>query len=295
MPYGNLIRERVQRFASLADLDAAQCTAEEREEYEPHIVAGDVMLAGVDYWEILRAAGREADVIVWDGGNNDFPFVQPDLLITVADALRPRQIATHHPGETVARMADILVVNKVDAAPAADVEIAVSELRAVNAQAPIVCAASPIRLDDAAVVKGRRVLVIEDGPTVTHGEMPYGAGYAASIAAGAAEIVDPRASAAADFVRTYEKFLHIGKVLPALGYGAPQLQALAQTINAARADIVVSATPIDLAHLLQINKPIVRASYEFAETGEPRLSAFIDAFVDDKVTPPAAPAVAQRN
>ena len=294
MPYGNLIRERVQRFASLADLDAAQCTAEEREEYEPHIAAGDVVLAGVDYREILRAAEREADVIVWDGGNNDFPFVQPDLLITVADALRPRQIATHHPGETVARMADILVVNKVDAAPAADVEIAVSELRAVNARAPIVCAASPIRLDDAAVVKGRRVLVIEDGPTVTHGGMPYGAGYAASIAAGAAEIVDPRASAAADFVRTYEKFPHIGKVLPALGYGAAQLQALAQTINAARADIVVSATPIDLAHLLQINKPIVRASYEFAETGEPRLSAFIDAFVDDKVTPPAAPTVAQR-
>ena len=176
MPYGDLARERVQRFASLADLDAAQCTVEEREEYEPHIATGNVVLAGVDYREILRAAEREADIIVWDGGNNDFPFIRPDLHIVVADALRPRQIATHHPGEAVARMADVLVVNKVDAATAADVEIAVSELRAVNPRAPIVRAASPVRLDDAAAVKGRRVLVIEDGPTITHGGMPYGAG-----------------------------------------------------------------------------------------------------------------------
>ncbi|MGD0023539.1 MAG: cyclic 2,3-diphosphoglycerate synthase [Xanthobacteraceae bacterium] len=295
MPYGNLAKERVQRFASRADLDAAQCTAEEREEYEPHIAAGDVVLAGVDYAEILQAAELEADIIVWDGGNNDFSFIKPDLQIAVADALRPRQIATHHPGETVARMADVLVVNKVDAASAGDVEIALAELRAVNPAAPIVLAASPIRLDDAPAVRGRRVLVIEDGPTITHGGMAYGAGYVAALAAGAAEIVDPRPSAAADFAKAFEKYPHIGRVLPALGYGAAQLQALAQTINSADADVVVSATPVDLARLLDINKPIVRASYEFAETGEPTLSAIVDGFVEKKPMPAElSPAAADR-
>jgi predicted GTPase len=295
MPYGNLAKERVQRFASRADLDAAQCTAEEREEYEPHIAAGDVVFAGVDYAEILQAAEREADLIVWDGGNNDFPFIKPDLHIAVADALRPRQIATHHPGETVARMADVLVINKVDAASAADVEIAMAELRAVNPSAPIVRAASPIRLDDAPDVRGRRVLVIEDGPTITHGGMAYGAGYVAALAAGASEIVDPRASAAPDFVKAFEKYPHIGRVLPALGYGAAQLQALEQTINSADADVVVSATPADLARLLHINKPIVRASYEFAESGEPTLSAIVDAFVEKKPMPAElSPAAADR-
>ena len=295
MPYGNLAKERVQRFASRADLDAAQCTAEEREEYEPHIAAGDVVFAGVDYAEILQAAELEADIIVWDGGNNDFPFIKPDLHVAVADALRPRQIATHHPGETVARMADVLVVNKVDAASAADVEIAVAELRAVNPRAPIVLAASPIRLDDAPAVRGHRVLVIEDGPTITHGGMAYGAGYVAALAAGASEIVDPRPSAAADFAKTYDKYPHIGRVLPALGYGAAQLQALAQTINSADADIVVSATPADLARLLDIDKPIVRASYEFAETGEPTLSAIVDAFVEKEPMPAQlSPAEADR-
>ena len=169
MPYGDLIKARVQRFASLADLDAAQCTAEEREEYEPHIAAGDIVLAGVDYAAVLQAAEQEADIIVWDGGNNDFPFIKPDLHIGVADALRPKQIATHYPGEAVARMADVLVVNKVDAATAAEVETAVSELRAVNPRAPIVRAASPVMLDDAAAVRRRRTLVVEDGPTITHG------------------------------------------------------------------------------------------------------------------------------
>ena len=285
MPYGDLIKARVQRFASLADLDAAQCTAEEREEYEPHIAAGDIVLAGVNYAEILRTAEREMDIIVWDGGNNDFPFVKPDLHIVVADALRPRQIATHHPGEAVARMADVLVVNKVDVASAADVEIAVAELRAVNPAAPIVRAASPIRLDNAAAVKERRALVIEDGPTITHGGMAYGAGYVAALAAGASEIVDPRSSAAPALVGIYKMYPHIGKVLPALGYGTAQLQALQQTINAAAADVVVCATPIDLAHLLHIDKPIVRARYEFAETGEPTLSAIVDAFLDIKPMP----------
>jgi predicted GTPase len=279
MPYGNLARERVQRFSSLADLDAAQCTAEEREEYEPHIVAGDVVLAGVDYAAVLQAAEREADIIVWDGGNNDFPFIKPDLLVAVADALRPRQIATHHPGETVARMANVLVINKVDAASAADVENAAAQLRAVNPGAPIVRAASPIRLDDAAAVSGRRVLVVEDGPTITHGGMAYGAGYVAAVRARAAEIIDPRRTAAPDFAEMFRNYPHIGKVLPALGYSLAERAALEQTINAADADVVVSATPIDLGRLLAVNKPIVRAQYEFAETGEPTLSAIVDAFV----------------
>lgn len=279
MPYGNLGGERVQRFASLADLDAAQCTAEEREEYEPHIAAGDIVLAGVDYAAILQAAEREAEIIVWDGGNNDFPFIKPDLHIAVADALRPRQIATHHPGEAVARMADVLVVNKVDAASAAEVGVALAEVRAVNPRAPIVRAASPIRLDDEAAVGGRRALVIEDGPTITHGGMAYGAGYVAAVAAGATEIVDPRLAAAPEIAEVYRNYPHIGRVLPALGYGATQLRALEQTINAAAADVVVCATPIDIARLFRINKPVVRARYEFAELDEPKLSAIIDAFV----------------
>ncbi len=195
MPYGDLAAARVQRFASLADLDAARCTAEEREEYEPHIAVGNVVFAGVDYAEILRLAEREADIIVWDGGNNDFPFVTPNLHVTVADALRPRQVATHHPGEAVARMADVLVINKVDAAAPADVELTEQELRAVNGGAVIVRAASPIRLDQAAAVRGKRVLVIEDGPTITHGGMAYGAGYLAAVSAGAV-VADPRPAAA---------------------------------------------------------------------------------------------------
>jgi len=274
--------ERLQRFASLADLEQANCTTEEREEYEPHIAAGNIVFAGVDYAAILRAAEREAEIIVWDGGNNDFPFIKPDLHIAVADALRPKQIATHHPGEAVARMADVLVVNKVDAASAAAVATAVAELRAVNREAPIVHAASPIRLDDASAIRGRRVLVVEDGPTITHGGMSYGAGYVGALAAGAAAIVDPRKWAAPDFTKAYDAFPHIGQVLPALGYNAAQLQALEQTINAADADAVVCATPIDLGRLLHINKPVVRAHYEFAEISEPRLSAVIDTFLEKR-------------
>ena len=280
MPYGNLAMERVQRFASLADLAEAKCTVEEREEYEPHIAAGNIVFAGVDYTAILRAAEREAEVIVWDGGNNDFPFIKPNLHIAVADALRPKQIATHHPGEAVARMADVLVINKVDAASAAAVETAIAELRAVNPEAPIVSAASPITLDNAAAIRGRRVLVVEDGPTITHGGMPYGAGYVGALAAGAASIVDPRKWAAPDFAKAYDAFPHIGQVLPAVGYNTAQLQALEQTINAADADAIVCATPIDLGRLLHINKPVVRARYEFTEVGEPSLSAIIDAFLE---------------
>jgi predicted GTPase len=280
MPYGDLLRERVQRFASLADLDAAGCTIEEREEYEPHFALGNLVFAGVDYAAILSAVEAAADVIVWHGGNNDFPFVRPDLHIVVADALRPRQIATHHPGETMARMADLLVVNKVDASTPENTETAIAELRAVNSAAQILQAASPVRLDDGAAVKGKRVLVIEDGPTITHGGMSYGAGHVAATAAGAATIVDPRQTAVPEIESVFRAYPHIGKVLPAVGYGAAQLQALAATVNASTADIIVSATPIDLAHLVPIEKPIVRARYEYAEVGAPGLSTYVDAFLE---------------
>ena len=279
MPYGDLAAARVQRFASLADIDAARSTAEEREEYEPHVAVGNVVFAGVDYAEILRQAEREGDVIVWDGGNNDFPFVRPALHVTVADALRPRQVATHHPGEAVARMADVLVINKVDAAGVADVVLVERELRAINPGAVIVRAASPIQLEDAAVVRGKRVLVVDDGPTITHGGMPYGAGYLAAVAAGAI-VVDPRLAAAPAIRAIFHSYPHIGNVLPAIGYDGEQLAALEATINGASVDVVVSATPADLARLLRLDKPVVRASYAFAETNEPRLSSIVDAFVD---------------
>ena len=278
MPYGDLARERVQRFASFADLDAARCTAEEREEYEPHIAVGNIVFAGVDYEQILRVAEAEADIIVWDGGNNDFPFIHPDLHIVVADALRPRQIATHHPGETVARMADVFVINKVDAATREDVQLAIDGLKSVNPKASIVLAASPIKLDDPKAVAGQRVLVVEDGPTITHGGMSYGAGFVAATAAGAAEIVDPRASAAPEVNKIFESYPHIGKVLPAVGYDSAQLRALEATINNSDTDIVVAATPVDLSRLLRIKKKIVRARYEFSEAGEPTLTGIVDVF-----------------
>ena len=282
MPYGDLLRERVQRFASLADLDAAGCTVEEREEYEPHLALGNLVFAGVDYAAILTEAEREADIIVWDGGNNDFPFVRPDLHIAIADALRPGQIATHHPGEAVARMADLLVVNKVDAASVEQVQTAIAGLRAVNPTAPILQACSPVQLEDPAAVRGRRVLVVEDGPTITHGGMAYGAGYVATMAAGAASIVDPRLSAVAEIGAVFRAHPHIGPVLPAVGYGPAQLAALAATINASAAEIVVSATPIDLARLVPIEKPVIRARYDYAEEGTPALSSFVDEFLADR-------------
>jgi predicted GTPase len=279
MPYGDLARQRVQRFASLSDLDAAHCTAEEREEYEPHITVGNILFAGVDYAEILRAAEAEANIIVWDGGNNDFPFIRPGLLITVADALRPRQIATHHPGEAVARMADVLVINKVDSAAPTDIRIAEDGLRAINSRAPITRGTLPIRLDDPDAVKGRCALVIEDGPTITHGGMGYGAGYLAAKAAGA-DVVDPRRAAVTEIKKVFEAYPHIENVLPAMGYGDAQLRALGETVNNSDAEVVVSATPVDLSRLLDIRKRVVRARYEFVETGEPKLSSIVDAFIE---------------
>jgi predicted GTPase len=279
MPYGDLERQRVQRFARSADLDAARCTAEEREEYEPHLAAGHVVFAGVDYAAIVGQAEQEADLIVWDGGNNDFPLVKPDLHIVMTDALRPGQADGYHPGEAVLRMADVIVVNKVDAAPAGNVQAVINEARALNPRAVLVKAASPVRLDDPGAVRGRRVLVVEDGPTLTHGGMPYGAGYVAATSGGAAAIVDPRDSATQGVREIFARYPHIGPVLPAVGYDAGQLRGLRETIDRAAADVVVAATPLDLAALLPLEKPVVRARYEFAEAGDPTLGSVVDAFL----------------
>ena len=277
MPYGDLAVQAVQRFASRADLDAARCTNEEREEYEPHIEIGNVVFAGVDYEAILARAEREADVLIWDGGNNDFPFLVPDLHIAIADALRPGHVDTHHPGEAVLRMADVIVVNKVDAAPSGDVERLAETLRAINPRAAIVRAASPVSLDRPELVAGRRALVVEDGPTVTHGGMSYGAGLVAAGRAHAAEIVDPRRWATPALAEVYARYPHMGRILPAVGYDEAQLGALEETMRRADCDVVVSASPIDLAALVDVGKPIVRARYEYADAGEPTLGGFVDA------------------
>lgn len=279
MPYGDLEAQRVQRFATLDDLDAASCTNEEREEYEPHIAAGGVVYAGVDYAAILAAAEQDSDIIVWDGGNNDFSFIRPDLHIVVADALRPGQATCYHPGEAVLRMADVVIVNKVDAAAETDVDHVVSEVRGVNSTARIVLAASPARADDTEAIRGRRVLVVEDGPTITHGGSPYGAGYVAACAAGAAEIVDPRRSAAPGIAAIFKQYPHIGPVLPDVGYREDQRRALGETIARANADVVVVATPIDLGNVVPIAKPIIRVRYEYEDAGKPTLAQVLDSFL----------------
>ena len=279
MPYGDLEREAVQRFATRADLAAAGCTLEEREEYEPHLAAGNVVYAGVDYTRVVALAERERDLILWDGGNNDFPFVRPDLHIVLVDPLRPGHETGYHPGETALRMADVVVVSKTDAAHPADVERVIANVRRSNPRASVVRAALSIRLDDPQAVRGRRVLVVEDGPTVTHGGMPWGAGYLAAKHAGARAIVDPRAFAAPGIAQVYEQYPHIGPVLPAEGYSSAQLEALRQTINATEADVVVAATPIDLGALIHIDKPVVRARYEFAEVESPGLEGELDRFL----------------
>lgn len=279
MPYGDLSRQSVQRFASLADLDAAACTIEEREEYELHLAAGNVVFAGVDYARILVLAQQEADIILWDGGNNDFPFLRPDLHIVLVDPLRPGHESTHHPGEAVLHMADVIVVAKCDTAPEKDVIHVMNTARTLNPEATIVRAASPVQLDGIQPVHGRRALVIEDGPTVTHGGMSWGAGHVAATRAGA-EIVDPRPFATPLLQAIYRQYPHLGAVLPALGYSREQLEALRQTINATPADIVISASPVDLASLLAINKPVMRVRYEFAELETPGLADLVMDFLD---------------
>lgn len=282
MPYGDLERQAVQRFASREDLDAADCTIEEREEYEPHIALGTVVYAGVDYARILEQAEQEADIILWDGGNNDFPFIRPDRLLVLMDPLRPGHEASHFPGEAVLRMADIVVIAKVNSAAHADIQAVSESAHQLNPQAPIVRAASPVTLSAPGAVRGKRVLVVEDGPTITHGGMSYGAGFVAASEAQAAEIVDPRTAAETEpeINGVYQRYPHIGAVLPAMGYHPSQLLALQAVINACDADLVVAATPCDIAALMTINKPVVRATYEFAEAGAPLLSQLIGAYLD---------------
>lgn len=281
MPYGDLEKQAVQRFVTSADLDAAECTIEEREEYEPHLAVGNIVYAGVDYAAIVEQAEREADVILWDGGNNDFPFLKPDLHLVLVDPLRPGHESTHHPGEAVLRMADVVIVAKSNSASDVSVQQVTESARRVNPDAPIARGASPVQLDDPKQVHGKRALVVEDGPTLTHGGMAYGAGYVGAIHA-QAEIVDPRDSAVDEIADLYAQYPHIGPILPAVGYHPQQLQALKNTIDRCDADVVVSGTPCDLGALIEIDKPIVRASYEFAEIGKPSLSELIEAFLDDR-------------
>jgi predicted GTPase len=271
MPYGNLAEQVWQRFATYEDLDKYDCTIEEREEYEPHIDKGIIVYAGVDYEKILREAEKEADIIIWDGGNNDIPFCKPDLLITVADPHRPGHELTYYPGETNLRMADIVIINKADTATPENIETVRKNTKTVNPDATIIEAASPITVDNPDIIKGKRVLVVEDGPTLTHGNMSYGAGVIVAKKLGAGELVDPRPFAVGSIVTAFKKFQHLGPLLPALGYGKEQIQELQETINDTPCDVVVIGTPIDLRRVLNINKPAVRAKYELQELGSPTL------------------------
>jgi len=271
MPYGNLIRQEVQRFADYDDLDEQECTIEEREEYEPHLDNGVIVYAGIDYEKIVRQAEQEVDIILWDGGNNDFSFYVPDLQIVVADPHRPGHETKYYPGETNALMADVFVLNKVDTADPENVLQLRENLRALNPDAIQIEAASPLFVDDPASIKGKRVLVIEDGPTLTHGEMAYGAGYVAARRFGAAEIVDPRPFAVKSIAETYEKYPKTGPILPAMGYGDAQMRDLEATIEKADVDMVIVGTPIDLTRVIKINKPYQRVRYELQEIGQPTL------------------------
>jgi predicted GTPase len=271
MPYGDLEAMRVQRFASLADIDAADPTVEEREEYEVPVELGMVMYAGVDYAEILAEAEEEADVIIWDGGNNDFPFYVPDLWITVTDPLRAGHELTYHPGEVNVRRADVIVVNKVDSAMPGDVERVIEDVKTVNPHATIVLAESPVTLDQGPSLEGLRVLVVEDGPTLTHGGMSFGAGTVAARQAGAALLVDPRPYAVGSIAETFARYPHIGALLPAMGYGETQLAELAETIDRTECDVVVTGTPFDLGRLITTRHPIRHARYELREIGRPTL------------------------
>ncbi len=282
MPYGDLVKQKVQRFASYEDLDKNECTIEEREEYEPYIDMGGVVYAGVDYEAILRQAEKEADVIIWDGGNNDFPFYKPDLWIVVADPHRPGHEMKYHPGETNFRAADVIIINKMDTANRDDIQEIFDSIEKANPDAIVIEAASPLFVDKPELIKGKRVLVVEDGPTLTHGGMRYGAGYVAAKKYGAKEIVDPRPYAVGSIIDTYKKYSHLHVILPAMGYGEKQMKELEETINNADVDVVVSGTPIDLNRVIKVNKPIVRVRYELDEIGTPTLSDVLDDFLKKK-------------
>jgi predicted GTPase len=279
MPYGDLVKQKVQRFAELDDLKKHDCTIEEMEEYEPHIMAGGVVYAGVDYEAILREAEKEADIILWDGGNNDTSFYKSDLEIVVVDPHRPGHETSYFPGETNLLRADVVVINKIDTADLEDIEEVRETVMALNPEATIIEAASPISVDDASIILGKEVLVVEDGPTLTHGEMAYGAGVVAASKFGASDLVDPRPWTTGKITETFEKYTEIGTLLPAMGYGEQQLKDLETTINAVDCEAVVIGTPIDLRRIITINKPAVRVKYDLEEIGYPKLADVLKKFV----------------
>lgn len=279
MPYGNLEAQRVQRFAEIADLAKHNCTIEEMEEYEPHVAAGGVIYAGVDYEAILREAEKEADIILWDGGNNDTPFFKSDLHIVVADPHRPGHENSYYPSETNVRLADVVIINKVVEAEFENIEAVRSNIRGINPKAIIIDAASPLTITGDVDLNGKRVLVVEDGPTLTHGDMKYGAGVVAALRLGAEELVDPRPWARGRLAETFEKYPDIGTLLPAMGYGDEQKADLEATIDAVDCDVVVIGTPIDLTRIIRIKKPTVRVGYELQEIGSPNLEQVLARFI----------------
>ncbi len=273
MPYGDLTKQVVQRFARYEDLDAADCTIEEREEYEPHLAEGNLVFAGIDYAAILEAAEQEADVILWDGGNNDTPFVKPTVHVVVVDPHRPGHELRYHPGETNLRMAHVCVVNKVDSATQEGIDAVLDSIRKNNPEAQVVLAASPFHVEgDASQIAGKRVLAIEDGPTLTHGEMTYGAAVLAAKANGAAELIDPRPCAVGSIAATFAEYPHVGALLPAMGYGEKQRNDLRETIRRCDPDLVLIGTPIDLRRLIDFERPALRVTYRLQEMGEPTLA-----------------------
>jgi predicted GTPase len=276
MPYGDLTKQAVQRFERYEDLDTADATIEEREEYEPHLAEGNLVFAGIDYGAILERAEQEADVVVWDGGNNDIPFIRPDLHLVVVDPHRPGHELRYHPGETNLRMADACVVNKIDTAPAEGVEAVLKSIRSVNPGAAIVRAASPFEVEqDTHQIAGKRVLAIEDGPTLTHGEMSYGAAVLAAKEGGASELVDPRPFAVGSIKETFAKYPHVTQLLPAMGYGRKQMEELRETIARSDADLVLIGTPIDLRRVIELDKPALRVTYRLQEIGEPTIAQLL--------------------
>jgi predicted GTPase len=279
MPYGDLVKQQVERFATIADLKKFKCTVEEMEEYEPHIVEGTVIYAGVDYEAIVRRAEKEADIIVWDGGNNDMPFYKPDLTITVVDPHRPGHELTYYPGETNLRIADVVVVNKVDSAPPENVTTVLRNIACITPHATVIQASSPITVEDEAIIKGKKVLVVEDGPTLTHGDMAYGAGMLAAKRFGAKEVIDPRPYAVKSIAATYAKYPSTGALLPAMGYGDTQVKDLETTINHVPCDSVVIGTPIDLRRIIHIKKPSVRVQYSLEEQTKPDLEDVLHKFL----------------
>jgi predicted GTPase len=282
MPYGDLNAQKVQRFATVEDLKKHKCTIEEMEEYEPHVVRGNVIYAGVDYEAIVRAAEVDpdgCDVILWDGGNNDFPFYKPDLMIGVADPLRPGAEVSYYPGEVVARISDVIVINKIDSASLENINAVRANLAKINPTAIVVDGASPLTVDKPELIRGKRVLVVEDGPTLTHGEMKIGAGVVAALKFGAAELVDPRPFTIGKLSETFRIYPNIGTLLPAMGYGDEQVRDLEKTIENTPCDSVVIATPIDLSRIVKINKPTVKVGYDLQEIGTPNLTGILDEFV----------------